>query len=52
MAVLFAGSGILFYRMGYPILENDIKEIVDNIYEKQQQRSKKKTSSRSKKIKS
>ena len=49
MAVLYTGSGILFYRMGYPILENDIKEIVDNIYENQQ-RSTKKT--RSRKIKS
>ena len=51
MAVLFAGSGILFYRMGYPILENDIKEILDNIYENQQ-RNKKKTRSRSRKVKS
>ena len=50
MAVLYAGSGILFYRMGYPILENDIKEILDNIYENKQQRNKKKT--RSRKIKS
>ena len=51
MAVLYAGSGILFYRMGYPILENDIKEILDNIYENQQ-RNKKKTRSRSRKVKS
>ena len=50
MAVLYAGSGILFYRMGYPILENDIKEILDNIYENQQQRNKKKI--RARKIKS
>ena len=33
MAFLYTGSGILFYRMGYPLLENDIREILDNKYE-------------------
>ena len=33
MAFLYTGSGIFFYRMGYPLLENDIREILDNKYE-------------------
>ena len=44
MSLLFLGSTIFFYRMGYPILESDIKDILDNKYEVQQKGKKKRKS--------
>ena len=40
MCILYTGSGVLFYRVGYPMLDENIKEILDNKYENESKRKK------------
>ena len=42
MCILYTGSGVLFYRVGYPMLDENIKEILDNKYENESKRKKSK----------